>query len=177
MRIRTVLVIVMLLLTLNVTSQTVIKKHTPITYIEKYDSIATVLMNEFQIPASVILGVSLHESGYGTSKLSINKHNYFGIKKGRVYRSYQNDIESFRDFCLYISKKKYYLKLKESKIIDYKVWLASIKSYGYSESIDWGTKVAYYINKYKLFEFDTLAIRTKEMIMTKLEPKLTFLVY
>ena len=173
MRIKTVLVIVMLILTLIGKAQEKTKtelKNTPITYIEKYDSIANILMNEFKIPASIILGISLHESGYGTSKLSVNKHNYFGIKKGNVYRSYENDIESFRDFCIFISKKKYYLKLKENKILDYNIWISNIKSGGYSESSNWGLKVSYYIEKYKLFRFDTLAIRTKEII-TRLEPK------
>lgn len=174
MRIKTVLVIVMLLLTLNVKSQTVIKKHTPITYIEKYDSIATVLMNEYKIPTSVILGISLHESGYGTSKLSINKHNYFGIKKGNVYRSYKTDIESFRDFCLYISKKKYYLKLRENKVLDYKIWIANIKTGGYSESTNWGVKVSYYIDKYKLFGFDTLTTIRPIDIIEKLKPRTVF---
>ena len=69
MNYKILLLIVMLLLSLNVKSQ----KHTPLTYINKYDSLSLSLTTESKIPTSIILGISMLESGYGTSKLSINK--------------------------------------------------------------------------------------------------------
>ena len=90
MKIKIILVIAMLLLTLSVKSQIL----TPITYIEKYDSLATNLMNEHGIPASIILGISMLESGYGNSKLSTNKNNYFGVRTGKYYKDVWKEFPS-----------------------------------------------------------------------------------
>lgn len=148
MKIKIILVIGMLLLFLNVRSQT----HTPITYVDMYDNTSIELMKEYGIPASIILGISMLESGYGTSKLSTKKNNYFGVKKGNKYRGYESDIESFRDFCEIISRKKFYESLKYN--LDYNIWLNKIRLSGYSTSSDWSKKVLYYIKKYKLNDID-----------------------
>jgi len=145
-----ILLIVMLLLSLHIKAQ----KHTPLTFINKYDSLSLNLATEYSIPTSIILGISMLESGYGTSKLSTIKHNYFGVKKGKYYGKYENDTASFKDFCYYISKRKYYDFLTKNKITDYKIWLKSIRKGGYSESKSWSTKVLYYIKKYELYEYD-----------------------
>lgn len=148
MKIKIILGIVMLLLFLNVKSQ----NYTPITYIDAYDNMSIELMKEYGIPTSIILGISMLESGYGTSKLSTKKNNYFGVKKGNKYRGYENDIESFRDFCEIISKKKFYDSLKDN--LDYTKWLNKIRLSGYSASSDWSKKVLYYIKKYHLDDLD-----------------------
>ena len=49
-------------------------------YIKKYDSIAVNIMNTYGIPASIVLGIGLHESGAGTSKICKNYHNHCGVK-------------------------------------------------------------------------------------------------
>lgn len=148
MKIKIILGIVMLLLFLNVRSQ----NHTPMTYVDMYDNTSIELMKEYGIPASIMLGISMLESGYGTSKLSTKNNNYFGVKKGNKYRSYESDIESFKDFCIIISKKKFYESLKYN--IDYNIWLNKIRLSGYSTSSDWSKKVLYYIKKYKLDDLD-----------------------
>jgi len=131
-----------------------IQSQNPLTFIEKYNDMALNLTKQYHIPTSIILAISIHESGSGTSKLSKNKHNFFGIKKGKGYRGYENDSESFEDFCKLVSKKKYYNSLTENNVMDYKIWVKKISSGGYSESKTWSTKVLYYINKYKLDELD-----------------------
>lgn len=143
-----IITIFLILFNFNIQSQN------PLTFIEKYNDMATSLTKEYHIPTSIILAISIHESGSGTSKLSINKHNFFGIKKGKYYRGYKNDSESFEDFCKLVSKKKYYNSLTENNIIDYKIWVKKISSGGYSESKTWSNKILYYINKYKLYELD-----------------------
>ena len=149
MKFKIILVIVMVFL-----SFIKIESQTPVSYVDKYNPMAQELMKDHNIPASVILGISMLESGNGTSKLSLNKHNYFGVKKGKSYRAYENDSASFKDFCEIIARKKYYDYLTKNNIMDYKVWLTKIQSGGYSVSKDWKTKVLYYIEKYKLYEFD-----------------------
>ncbi|MCK9417254.1 glucosaminidase domain-containing protein [Candidatus Dojkabacteria bacterium] len=143
------LVIVMLFFSLILNAQ----KHTPLTFIEKYDSISIKLMEEFEIPSSVMLGISMHESAYGNSKLCKNKNNFFGVKYKDNYRGYDNDTLSFEHFCSFISKKKYYNNLTQNKIIDYKIWITEIGK-NYSEDPNWHIKILYYIKKYKLYDFD-----------------------
>jgi len=149
MKFKILLVIVMVFL-----SFIKIESQNPVSYVDKYNPMAQELMKDHNIPASVILAISMLESGSGTSKLSQNKHNYFGVKKGKVYRGYENDSASFKDFCEIIARKKYYDYLTKNNIMDYKVWLTKIQSGGYSVSKDWKTKVLYYIEKYKLYELD-----------------------
>ena len=143
-----IITIYLILFNFNIQSQP------PLSFIDKYDNVAIDLMNKHNIPASVILSISMLESGNGTSKLSKLKHNYFGIKKGKYYRGYENDSESFEDFCKLVSRKKYYEPLTKNNVMDYKIWIKKISAGGYSESKSWSTKVLYYITKYKLYELD-----------------------
>jgi len=146
-----ILLIVVILLSLNVKSQ-----NNQQLFIDKYDNMALKLMKKHNIPTSIILSISMLESGYGTSKLSKNKNNFFGVKKGKYYRGYINDTASFNDFCLIISKKKYYKNLIDNGIVDYNIWINKIHHGGYSQSKNWSMKVLYYIRRYKLYELDNL---------------------
>ena len=75
-----------------------IESQTPVSYVDKYNPMAQELMKDHNIPASVILAISMLESGNGTSKLSQNKHNYFGIPLGQSDLVFNN---SFYLFFLY----------------------------------------------------------------------------
>lgn len=123
-------------------------------FIDKYDSLAISLSNEYKIPVSVILSISMWESGSGTSRLSRTKHNYFGVKQGRHYKRYENDSTSFRHFCEFISKRKYYTKLTTNNVTDYKVWVLNIKRCGYSETRTWDKHILSMIKAYDLNKFD-----------------------
>ena len=123
-------------------------------FIDKYDSLSISLSNEYKIPVSIILAISMWESGSGTSRLSRTKHNYFGVKQGRYYKKYENDSTSFRNFCEFISKRKYYTKLTTNNVTDYNTWLYNIKRGGYSETRTWDKHVIYMIKKYNLNKFD-----------------------
>lgn len=130
-------------------SQTSSKK-----FIDKYNTLSISLSKEYKIPTSVILSISMWESGSGTSKLSRNKHNYFGIKQGRHYRGYENDSASFRHFCEYVSKRKYYRTLVDNNITDYKKWIQKIQSGGYSQTKKWPNMIIMMIKKNNLSDFD-----------------------
>jgi flagellum-specific peptidoglycan hydrolase FlgJ len=108
-------------------------------YIEKYKPLCDSLSAEFGIPSNVILGIAMHESGNGTSRVCRLIHNHFGIVgknnlrqthniKSR-YKAYENDTESFLHFCQYVSARKYYQKLKGSTSLN--KWLYSIGRAGY----------------------------------------------
>ena len=51
-------------------------------YIEKFKDNAIRIMHETGVPASIILGVAMHESGSGKSAIAKNLNNQFGVKGG-----------------------------------------------------------------------------------------------
>jgi len=111
------------------------------TFIQKFRPLADSLSAIYSIPASIILGVSLIESGSGTSRNCRLLNNYFGIvgkndlKKTKGiktrYKQYTDATASFIDFCKLLAKKKYYKKLKGN--MDYKLWTDAISKSNYSE--------------------------------------------
>jgi Bax protein len=126
-------------------------------FVKHFKPLADSLSVEYGIPASVILGVSILESGAGTSRNCKLLNNYFGIvgknklqngTKSR-YKQYKDANASFVDFCHVIKKKKFYKKLKGD--MNYKFWVDAISKKGYSEIPDiWKERVLNIIQKNKL---------------------------
>lgn len=56
------------------------QKNTSQSYIEKFKDDAIKIMHETGIPASIVLGVAMHESGCGNSNIAQNLNNQFGVK-------------------------------------------------------------------------------------------------
>lgn len=133
-------------------------------YIEKYKNLAIDLMSQTSIPASVILGVALVESGAGNSVLSRKLNNHFGIKGKNTnameklgyrsnYKEYESDTASFLNFCDVLSAKSFYPTLVDKQ--DYKLWLPALRKMGYAASARlWEMKVKMCIIKNKLYELD-----------------------
>jgi flagellum-specific peptidoglycan hydrolase FlgJ len=128
-------------------------------YVKKYQPLADSLSGEYGIPAAVILGVAILESGAGTSRNCKLLNNHFGIvgkndllkTKGvkSRYKQYPNILASYVDFCRIISRKKFYKKLKNNT--DYTLWVEAMCKAGYSEvPVEWKTKVLATIRKNKL---------------------------
>src|SRR5678815_298043 len=79
------------------------------TFINKFRPLADSLSEEYQIPAALILGVSIIESSSGTSRNCKLLNNYFGIvgkndllKTRGIrtrYKQYEDATESFVHFC------------------------------------------------------------------------------
>src|SRR5579862_9887498 len=83
-------------------------------YIERFLPLAKELSGQWGIPVAIILGVSIHESGSGTSINCRQLHNYFGVKgrnhlhkRHTKYKQYDSARSSFEDFCGIVSRKKY----------------------------------------------------------------------
>ena len=128
-------------------------------FIKKFQPLADSLSAEYGIPASVILGVSIIESGSGTSRNCKLLNNYFGIigkndlhkTKGikTRYKQYPDATASFEHFCHVIKKRKFYKKLKGNK--DYRLWIDAISKSNYSEIPDiWKERVLAAIRRNKL---------------------------
>ncbi|HVI45489.1 MAG TPA: glucosaminidase domain-containing protein [Chitinophaga sp.] len=133
-------------------------------YLKKYKPISVQLMQETGVPASVILGVAMLESGTGTSKNAKVLHNHFGIvgkndlaktKTGHRsrYKQYLSDLASYEHFVALLAKKKWFSRVKGNP--DHKVWLTNMNHSGYSSAgNEWIRRVTAIINRYKLYKLD-----------------------
>lgn len=139
-------------------------------YVIKYDSLAVELMNAYGIPASLILGLGMHESAYGTSKLCKAKNNHFGVKERikssktksgykTVYRKFDSDEAAYLNFGEMLSRRKYYATLKYN--MNYMEWLKAMKKAKYATSSAWISQVDHMIKRYDLTCYD----RTTDELM------------
>lgn len=128
-------------------------------FINQFAPLADSLSIEYSIPRAVILGVSIIESGSGTSRNCRLLNNYFGIvgknnlyKTKRIktrYKQYPDALSSFTDFCKLVTRKKFYKKLKGNT--NYRLWVEAISKAGYSEVPEtWKQRVSSVIRKNKL---------------------------
>src|ERR1700722_10462376 len=72
------------------------QKNTPTSYIEQFKEDAIRIMHETGVPASIILGVAMHESGCGNSALAQHLNNQFGVKGGshNVYYRHNKKVST-----------------------------------------------------------------------------------
>ncbi len=141
-------------------TQLIFGQKTTLKYIDKFLPVAKEFSTEFGIPVSIILGVSIHESGSGTSSNCKDLNNYFGVKgknhlkkRKTSYKQYAKPEDSFRDFCGIISRKKFYSKLKNTN--NYKRWLHEMNKAAYAGGKEhWVNAISEIIRYYKLSAYD-----------------------
>lgn len=143
-------------------------KNTSASYIEKFKDNAIEIMHQSGIPASIILGIAMHESGSGNSAIAQNLNNQFGMKGGTTsvyyknkkkvksaYKSYDSILDSFQDFARVITEKKKFAHLADQlTTTDYVGWVKGIERAGYASSKKWGRQVLAIIDKYNLNSLD-----------------------
>ncbi len=114
-------------------------------YVNQYKPFATELSQEFGIPTSVILSIAFMETGGGTSSACKVLNNHFGMMgKNAInnsrFKSFTDSKASYRAFCEWISKRKFYEKLKGSQ--NHNEWFVAIASSGYStKPAEWKQKL------------------------------------
>jgi flagellum-specific peptidoglycan hydrolase FlgJ len=119
-------------------------------------------MNKYHVPASIILGVAIHESGSGTSKIARYLNNHFGIKgsnSSTKIRSSYKGFEAVEDSYLYFidmlqSRSKFKILFDKYSDYDFKSWANGIQRGGYAASHTWASQVIGLIKHYKLYEYD-----------------------
>jgi len=142
-------------------------------YIDKFKDAAIQNMQNKRIPASITLAQGILESGAGNSPLAINSNNHFGIKchkewTGEKYfhdddapqecfRKYANVSESFADHADFLISRPRYANLFKLNILDYKGWARELKAAGYATLPTYPEKLIGYIEKYKLYKYDSIA--------------------
>ncbi|MFD0795517.1 glycoside hydrolase family 73 protein [Mucilaginibacter litoreus] len=137
-------------------------------YIDKFKDNAIRIMHETGVPASIILGVAMHESGSGKSAIAKNLNNQFGVKGGggavyyknnkkvrSAYKRYDSVLDSFKDFARIMTERKQFSHLADKLTqYDYKGWARGIQRAGYASSRKWSAQVMGIIKKYDLNELD-----------------------
>jgi flagellum-specific peptidoglycan hydrolase FlgJ len=163
------LTVTLLLISVLITTTTAVSAQSASqTYIEKFKDNAIRIMHETGVPASIILGVAMHESGSGKSAIAQNLNNQFGVKGGgtavyykhnkkvkSAYKRYDSVLDSFNDFARIMTERKQFSHLGDKFTqYDYKGWAKGIQRSGYASSRKWASQVLGIINKYKLDELD-----------------------
>ena len=137
-------------------------------YIDKYKQIALDQEKEFGIPAPITLAQGILESGAGTSMLTVNSNNHFGIKalggwNGTVYlawddepvksrfRTYASAAESFRDHSLVLKNSPRYRSLFNHSVFDYRSWAVGLQAAGYATAPNYAKALIGYIDAYALY--------------------------
>lgn len=131
-------------------------------YVELYKDAAVRIMNESGIPASIVLGVAIHESGSGTSKIARILNNHFGFKGPNnskkiqsAYKGYDSVEASYADFAAMLKNRSQYSPLfNKYSSFDYYGWAKGIQRGGYAASGTWASQVLAIIRKYELYQFD-----------------------
>lgn len=149
-----------LLFSAGIQAQKVVRR-----FIKKYEQMAIESMQKHSIPASIILGVSIVESGAGESPIAKALRNFFGVKGKNMsskeklgyqsaYKEYATDAASFEHFCQILKSKKFYVKMKAST--DYKQWLKVMNAASYAEAKQkWVADITRTINKFELYKLDS----------------------
>ncbi|MEH6304135.1 glucosaminidase domain-containing protein [Olivibacter sp. CPCC 100613] len=131
-------------------------------YIETHKEWAIEAMEEFGIPASIILAVAMHESANGSSKVAVHLNNHFGIRGANEsktirssYKGYDNVRASYDDFIHYLKTRKQFQALFDKySAYDYRSWAYGIMYGGYAGSKTWASHIIAIIKKHQLFTFD-----------------------
>lgn len=141
-------------------------------YIRKHKEVAIRYMEEYGVPASIILGIAYHESAGGNSKIARYLNNHFGIKGENdskeirsAYKGYDSVGDSYHDFVQLIERRKSYNKLIERYGPgNYKDWVYGIARGGYAMSRTWPSQVIAIIDKYELYELDKYTTKPGEQV-------------
>jgi len=145
-------------------------------YIDQWKDIAQSNMQEFKIPASIILAQGILESSFGNSDLAQKANNHFGIKchstwsgdkffkdddaKDECFRSYNHALESYRDHGIFLTSGKRYAALFTFDITDYKAWAHGLKKAGYATHPEYAQKLIRVIEENELYQFDNSNVIT-----------------
>jgi len=141
-------------------------------YIKLYKDIAIREMHAYGIPASIKLGQGILESAAGTSVLSKNSNNHFGIKckkdwtgktyfhdddeKGECFRVYETVEQSYEDHSKFLKNSARYAELFTLDKNDYKAWAHGLKKAGYATNPNYAPLLIKTIEENQLQQYDSM---------------------
>lgn len=149
-------------------------------YIQRFAGYAVEEMEKYKIPASITLAQGLLETGGGQSRLAQLGNNHFGIKckedwtgktmshtddaPNECFRVYDDPKQSYEDHSIFLATRKFYEKLFDLDIKDYKAWSHGLKKAGYATNPKYAYILIKKIEKYRLYEYDNTT--SKEVLVT-----------
>jgi flagellum-specific peptidoglycan hydrolase FlgJ len=150
-----------LLLSLSITALFV-KAQSIQDYVEEYAPIAKELSEKHEIPASLILGIAIHESAAGKSRIAQHLNNHFGFKGKNsnteiksAYRDFPSVDSSYNHLITFLKSRKHFNHLFDKyDRYDFRNWVRGVQRGGYARSKLWGSKVIALIKKYDLHQYD-----------------------
>ena len=149
-----------------------------------YKQIAIRQMNQYGIPASIIMAQACLESGNGNSRLAVKANNHFGIKchnwngkriyhnddeRGECFRKYTEAEDSFKDHSEFLRNGRRYQSLFDLKKTDYKAWAHGLKAAGYATNPQYANLLIEIIEKNELYKLDGEYVSNKESRKLKKE--------
>lgn len=138
-------------------------------FIRKYKHIAVREMERTGIPASITLAQGIFESGCGTSELSLQANNHFGIKchdwvgatyhmdddaEDECFRKYDNPEQSWIDHSEFLTSRPRYASLFDIPATDYKAWAKGLKAAGYATNPQYAERLIKIIEEEQLYLYD-----------------------
>ncbi len=138
-------------------------------FIRKYKHIAIREMERTGIPASITLAQGIFESGCGTSQLSQQANNHFGIKchdwegptyhmdddaEDECFRKYENPEQSWIDHSEFLTSRPRYADLFKLPTTDYKAWAKGLKAAGYATNPQYAERLIKIIEEEHLYMYD-----------------------
>lgn len=138
-------------------------------YVDNVKAYALDVKEEYNIPPSVTIAVSIYESNYGQSQLAKKYHNYFGLKATNkvesvlmVTRDYGRRVmarfmkfdsqkEGFLGFGEFLQKSHYKKAHKQENGIDF---VREMLKAGYCPDRDYLKNISVIINRHELEKID-----------------------
>jgi hypothetical protein len=145
------------------------QNNTPKDYVDLYAEMAVKEMQRGGVPASIILGQGILESGNGNSRLARQANNHFGIKchgwtgekiyadddaAGECFRKYPSVADSYRDHTEFLKNNSRYHFLFEIDPTDYKAWAHGLRKAGYATSPTYAEALIRVIENNELYLYD-----------------------
>lgn len=152
------------------TSKTTVYTDVVFAYVNDFKEIAKGNMQNYGIPASIILAQGILESGAGRGDLAKRSNNHFGIKchtgwegekvyhdddaAQECFRKYRDPAESYKDHALFLTSRSRYSSLFQLGKDDYEAWAKGLRKAGYATDPKYPEKLITYIERYNLHQYD-----------------------
>lgn len=172
---------------LEATTRVKVTTNMVLDYIAQYKDIAQNNMAQYGIPASIIIGQGILESGAGTGPLSVLANNHFGIKCHKewtgpsvrydddsaqeCFRQYEQPSQSYTDHALFLTSRTRYAGLFLLEKGDYASWARGLKAAGYATDPKYPQKLIGIIERYQLQQYDAQVLG-KDFVPTGKEPSI-----
>lgn len=143
-------------------------------YIAKYKDLAISEQQRTGVPAAIKLGQGILETNAGSSELSVNARNHFGIKcksswTGQTYsytddapdecfRKYDQDMESYRDHSDFLKNNKRYASCFQLEQTNYKGWARELRKCGYATNPRYADQLIKVIEDFQLQDMTYAAL-------------------